>query len=90
MWDADFGLARIVVVSPEGRVQLWYYGFGTIPSNFKKDGFAVVNGAFTLDVRDGKGPQSLWKACPDVDYPRFNIAWNAAYASGCVVVELRA
>lgn len=61
---------------------------GEFFSNWASGDYVQVNNAFAYDARDGKGPQTLWYACPD-DFTEktWIIFWNTP-SSKCVPVQL--
>lgn len=89
MADPEFDATRTLMVNADGYTQLWYYlFFGEPPSTTAKSGFAQSNGLLSLDLHDGKGAQSLWKACPDAFFSKlWNVSWGAATAS-CTAIDL--
>lgn len=60
-----------------------------INGGYIKDGFGQVDGAFTLDLADGKGPQSLWAACLDPRSLWYKVYWDPASTdTSCVKIAL--
>lgn len=89
MADPEFDTTRTLSVGADGYTQLWYDQFlGPPPSTTVQGGFAQSNGLLTLDLHDGKGAQSLWKACPEQFFSQlWYVAWGVASGS-CTAIDL--
>lgn len=60
-----------------------------INGGYTKDGFGQVDGAFTLDLGAGKGPQSLWAACLDPLSLWYKVYWDPVSTdTSCVKIAL--
>lgn len=81
-------LTRTLVVQADGTTQFWWDSPG--PSVGASSGFAQTNGLLSLDLKDGKGPQSLWKACTYLEQKsHWEVQWGAAGGKkDCVAVDL--
>lgn len=77
----------------------WFFGIQSggvvvltptfITGGYTKDGFGQVDGAFTFDIGDGKGPQSLWAACLDPVSLWYKVFWDPASTDeSCVKIAL--
>lgn len=89
MADAEFKTIRTLSVNADGYTTLWYDEFSGLPTSATtQSGFTQFNGLLALDLHDGKGVQSLWKACPDQFFSKlWNVSWGVASGS-CTAIDL--
>lgn len=100
MFDSEFNLTlNMLIVNdsvghnyPMGWVLGWVmtpgHDDGQFYSGWASGDFAQINGAFAYDARDGKGPRTLWEACPNGVAKNWNIYWNPPTGGGCIPVGL--
>lgn len=77
---------------PMGKVMGWIMhkgnNDGLFYSGWALGDFVQINGVFAYDARDGKGPRTLWEACPEGVVNNWIVYWNPPAGRGCIPVGL--
>lgn len=88
--DTEFNATRTLMINADGYTQLWYNEFfGQPPAASVKGSFGQTNGLLSLDLQNGKGPQSTWKACPNSFFSNlWELQWVTYTAASCLAVNV--